>query len=533
MSSESARIARLKNLMIYTNIIATPSTKHRALIPYETYNTFRVGAVEAVTLPVNEITGSYDLASALLKAFDTVLLFAASTNLGPTKSSRLYYMWFFSVAAAFQRVDTRIRVSGIKDAWNWNIRHSVRSEQERCIWMLCVLEVVMGKLGISYIAPWSELSEVYALRDATVFGNEKIAAKTAGRFDEWIAAYEAWFASRTADGSVAAAVPPSDSELPNGDLRLDVAETIDPSTFAQPDLWTPLQIGSTTQKYMTYNWGSVRSPAGLSETDELTVFEAADTMFPSSAEAREIEIAEVVGITAGLTDEQKVSAEFWAGGPFTVSPPGMLLWMWKHYVSGQTASKIVYSGLDLSLHLFETGRLVWGLKKAHLQCRPIQDIRRLYRGISVTRYDGTTILGESWVPYQETNFVTPPFADFPSGHSAFSHSFAAVMTRWFGASIERRVISMTDIALISPALSPQHGEFGTFVFEAGKSLIQTGVVPSTPMTLRWDTWSAMAESAGISRKYGGIHATSAHTGSVAAATVLHALLETRFPINCC
>jgi hypothetical protein len=187
--------------------------------------------------------------------------------------------------------------------------------------------------------------------------------------------------------------------------------------------------------------------------------------------------------------------------------------------------------LDLSLHLFETGRLVWGLKKAHMEARPIQEIRRLYRGVSVVKYDGTPILGESWVPYQETDFVSPPFADFPSGHSAFSHSFAAVMTRWFGADIERRVVDLGDIALISPALQPQSGEFGVFVFDAGKSLIQTGIVPAAPVVLRWDTWSAMAESAGISRKYGGIHATSAHTGSVAAAEALHGLLESMFPIQ--
>jgi hypothetical protein len=306
---------------------------------------------------------------------------------------------------------------------------------------------------------------------------------------------------------------------------------VDPATFAHPESWTPLKIGAAQQKYLTYRWGSVRSAAGLSSADEATVFAAADATFPSSAAARETEIAEVVAIAGGLTDEQKVTAEFWAGGPFTVSPPGMLLWMWKHYMGGQAAGTLVYSGLDLSLHLFETGRLVWELKKAHMEARPIQEIRRLYRGVSVTKYDGTTILGESWVPYQETNFVTPPFADFPSGHSAFSRSFAAVMTRWFGSDIDRRAVDLGDIALISPALLPQSGEFGTFVFDVGKSLIQTGIVPAAVVTLRWDTWSAMAESAGLSRKYGGIHATSAHTGSVAAADALHGLLTAKFPIQ--
>jgi hypothetical protein len=191
----------------------------------------------------------------------------------------------------------------------------------------------------------------------------------------------------------------------------------------------------------------------------------------------------------------------------------------------------VWSGLDLSLHLFEMGRIVWGLKKAHMEARPIQEIRRLYRGQTVKKYDGTDILGESWVPYQETNFVTPPFADFPSGHSAFSRSFANVMNAWFGTSIDSAVnVNLSDITLISPALSPQTVSFGSFVFGTGASLIQPGAVPSAPTTLIWSTWNDLAESAGISRKYGGIHATSAHTGSVAAADALHSALNTNFPI---
>ena len=75
------------------------------------------------------------------------------------------------------------------------------------------------------------------------------------------------------------------------------------------------------------------------------------------------------------------------------------------------------------------------------------------------------------------------------------------------------------------------GVFGTFVFGVGASLIQSGVVPAAPVTLSWSSWDEMAESAGISRKYGGIHATSAHTGSVAAANVLHTVLGERFRID--
>jgi hypothetical protein len=66
---------------------------------------------------------------------------------------------------------------------------------------------------------------------------------------------------------------------------------------------------------------------------------------------------------------------------------------------------------------------------------------------------------------------------------------------------------------------------------AMESMRGPGVVPATPIILAWTTWADLAESAGISRKYGGIHATSAHTGSVAAADALHSAINTNFPIT--
>lgn len=37
-----------------------------------------------------------------------------------------------------------------------------------------------------------------------------------------------------------------------------------------------------------------------------------------------------------------------------------------------------------------------------------------------------------WVPHQRTTFVTPPFAGYTSGHSAFSRAGAEVLTAFTG-----------------------------------------------------------------------------------------------------
>jgi hypothetical protein len=518
--------------MVFTNHAERATFKRGAFSDYDLFSSYVAGEVEA-GLPTSSQIGasqSYSLTNELLSSLNLILNMAASNNLGPTRSSRIYYLWFFSTATAYQWVSDSKRVTGIKDTWDWEPQYPVASQVDLCVWMLSALEVINAKFSVTYNASWNDLATAYNLTSEAL-EEKKFAVKSSSQFTVWNAAYATWWDGRAADGNVAAAAPPTDADLPNGATRLDVAATVDPATYPSPESWTPLKIGAASQKYLTYNWDTVRSPS-LTAGNQTTIYSAADAYYPSISQ-RTTEIGEVVTITNTLTDEQKVNAEFWAGGPFTVSPPGMLLWFWRVYVTakGVDTTQFVYSGLDLTLNLFEMGRIVWGLKKSHMEARPIQEIRRLYRGQSVKKYDGTNILGESWVPYQETNFVTPPFADFPSGHSAFSRSFANVMNDWFGSSIDTSLrVTMDDISLISPALTAQSDNMGSFIFNASASLIQTGVVPASAVTLSWNTWDSMAESAGLSRKYGGIHATSAHTGSVAAANSLYAFINTNFPI---
>jgi hypothetical protein len=66
---------------------------------------------------------------------------------------------------------------------------------------------------------------------------------------------------------------------------------------------------------------------------------------------------------------------------------------------------------------------------------------------------------------------------------------------------------------------------------SGDSEVQPMVVPTNTITFNWTTWSDMALSAGLSRQYGGIHAISAHQGSVAAMNVLHPLLKSYWNLS--
>jgi hypothetical protein len=294
-----------------------------------------------------------------------------------------------------------------------------------------------------------------------------------------------------------------------------------------------LLINGSKKNYLTYRWNDVRSSC-LSANDEASVFAVGASSFPTNL-ARDSEISEVMLVSGSLNDEQKISAEFWAGGPYTVSPPGMLMWFWKEFMIVRNIphscnfDTFFYSGFDLAQHIFETSRLVWGIKKYYMQARPIQEIRRMYRLEMLPKYDGTIVQGQSWTPYQEANFVTPPFADFPSGHSTYSQSFASVMTDWFGARIPvSPPRELNDLALLSRTFTqPETLAYGHFIFRAGKSAIQPGVVPARDIEFSFATWQEMANSAGMSRKYGGIHATSAHVGGQAVANMIHVLIRAK------
>jgi hypothetical protein len=95
------------------------------------------------------------------------------------------------------------------------------------------------------------------------------------------------------------------------------------------------------------------------------------------------------------------------------------------------------------------------------------------------------ILAETWMPYQLSSFVTPPFPGYVSGHSTFSRSAAEAM------------------ALVTGSESFPGGIF-EYHFEQGSGLdFEYG--PTTPMSLQWATYFDASDQASISRVYGGIH----------------------------
>lgn len=95
------------------------------------------------------------------------------------------------------------------------------------------------------------------------------------------------------------------------------------------------------------------------------------------------------------------------------------------------------------------------------------------------------ILAENWWPYQKHSFVTPPFAGYTSGHSAFSRAGAEILTMLTGDEYFPGGIGEFTAA--------QNQFLG---FEDG---------PSVDVTLQWATYRDASDEASLSRIWGGIH----------------------------
>jgi len=487
------------------------------------------------------------LGPVVIMAVEDILKFTQSVTsgkLGPTKCSFVLYALWFGIATSFNWTQRGV-ISGHHDNWNWNTPHPISSATKQFLFLntalLNIIPILFGQVpgvtgamgqtmafttGPAYIEFATSMLNIteaqYNAQVADVSGQ--------AHFAEWLSLYSNWFVTRNTSAIQVAGLP---AVYPNSGVLIHAATGSDDiAGFPDPHGWTRIQPfpPATLQSYYTPRWQDISSASGFTPTEYNYIKSNANTFFPPNQASRDAEIDSIINITANLTDRQKATAEFWANIMRTVSPPGSMMWFWKQYVEAYNVvlqkgnAPFIYSGFHLALGLFEAGRAVWDLKYAHQQSRPIQDVRLRYRGQSVSSWNGT-ISGENWLPYQLSSFVTPPFPDFPSGHSAFSQTFANVMTTWFGPELpdEKPIQTLDDLYLLSPALTAtQVQPIGSISFPAGGSQVETGV-PATPVLFQFSSFQGMANEAGLSRQYGGIHPMAAHRGS-------QTLINTMYPI---
>ncbi|MGB3508030.1 MAG: DUF6851 domain-containing protein [Microcoleaceae cyanobacterium] len=348
---------------------------------------------------------------------------------------------------------------------------------------------------------------------------------------------EALLIFRRNDGSNQLGNDPNGDGTPYSDIT-DYQSVNPPGDPIDIELWTPETIPinaepgeeERVQRFLTPQWGDV-IPFSLASGDEFRPTAPEPFLLVDGEvdlEARTITLAdgsvveitpdiigtiinpafieqteEVIAMSANLTDEQKLVAEFWEDGRGTSFPPGT--WMtFGQFVSARddnTLDEDVKLFFNLGNAVFDAGIATWESKTFYDYARPVRTVRELGElgligefnpelgGFAIDAWAGPgegiqTILATDFLTYQTPGGdPSPPFAEYVSGHSTFSAAGAEILQLFTGSD-----------------------DFGASItFQAGESLFEPGITPEEPITLEWETFSEAADEAGLSRLYGGIH----------------------------
>jgi hypothetical protein len=276
--------------------------------------------------------------------------------------------------------------------------------------------------------------------------------------------------------------------------------------LTDPDRWQPLCVplpppGATEctgriQTFLTPFWDRV-TPFALTSPSQFRppgpyTYLGADGK-PSGKYADEVD--KMTQYSKQLDDTRKTMAEYWEDGPGTITPPGH--WnqfaQWVARRDAHTVDEDARMFFALNGALLDASIAAWDGKDHWDSVRPITAVRFLRKGQIIQAWGGpykgpSYIKGEDWIPYRPPNEVSPPFAEYGSGHSTFSMAAAEVLTSFTGrGNFELKVTIPAGSSKVEPRTATQPG------------------VPAKPITLSWTNFRYAAEQAGLSRQYGGVH----------------------------
>ena len=222
-----------------------------------------------------------------------------------------------------------------------------------------------------------------------------------------------------------------------------------------PSNWVPTSLINQQQKPLLPKWGENR-PFAM-ETGNGCPLPAPPAYSEEKGSDFYQEALEVYETVKNLTPEQRAIARFWSDDPMlSPTPPGHWMVIGLKILGEREASAAEHADLlaRLGVTLADAFIGCWHSKFEYDLLRPVTYIKR--------------VIDPKWEPI----LITPPFPEYPSGHSTQSGAAATVLTAFFGENF-----AFTDNTHEKDKLPNR--SFGSF-------------------------WEA-AEEAGVSRLYGGIH----------------------------
>jgi hypothetical protein len=202
---------------------------------------------------------------------------------------------------------------------------------------------------------------------------------------------------------------------------------------------------------------------------------------PKNKEAYKAQADYVLAVSAGLTDEQKMTAELFDHKFNSLAT-----------AAGFAAAQ-AHLGLDEFVQYefitnagsFDGAIVAWRNKYMYDTERPFTAIHWLYKNKPVTAWGGPgkgtvhDMPGQEWRAY--LNVANHP--EYPSGSACFCAVHAQASRRYFGKD---------DLNW-------------SFTYKAGSSEIEPGITPKNDVTLTYATWTDFENTCGQARILGGVH----------------------------
>ena len=195
--------------------------------------------------------------------------------------------------------------------------------------------------------------------------------------------------------------------------------------------------------------------------------------------------AEIIQLSAKLTDEQKVMAEYWNE---TEGNSVVVHWceiaQFAANNNGYTNNDCIKLFFAITNAMLDASMACWDCLRFYDAANPVDIIHDIYKNKEIEAWAGPnretqTMKGGEWQPY----IPAPPIPGYVSPQSTISMAAAIILQRYTGSDQFR----------------------GYTVVERGDSKIEKGLTPKKDITLEWPTYSEAAREAGISGLYGGIH----------------------------
>src|SRR5437868_5241987 len=169
---------------------------------------------------------------------------------------------------------------------------------------------------------------------------------------------------------------------------------VNPATVIDLNAWQPLQYTDATGAFITQGflgafWNRVK-PFALTSADQFRAVAARFGPILSNSPAFEEQAQALVDMSANLSDEGKMIAEYWADGPQSETPPGHWA-LFGQFVSardGNTVAQDVRMFFALSNAIFDASIAAWDAKVAYNSVRPITAIPYLFAGRQISCWGG-------------------------------------------------------------------------------------------------------------------------------------------------